>query len=146
MGQNVNCKEKKEREKYVQSLHTFSVNKESSSNYSVWFIDIGAKQDKLYLLIPELPQDIDRLSWVANHLPLDEGDVETWGVVVDKLKQEHLHGQTVLIIRAGPRDLCFQGSDPWKRKMLRLDILCSGGFSDIHKKLRSVVFLTTNLI
>lgn len=48
--------------------------------------------DKQYLLVPVLSQKINRLSRVAGSFPFGEGDVETRGVIVDKLKEEHLQG------------------------------------------------------
>lgn len=43
---------------------------------------------------------------MANRLPFEESDVETRGVIVDELKEEHLHGQAVLVVGLGPGQLC----------------------------------------
>lgn len=67
--------------------------------------------DKLYLLVTVFSQEINRVSGIANCFPFGEGDVETGGVIVDKLKEEHLQGQAVLVVRLGPRKLCYCASD-----------------------------------
>ncbi len=36
----------------------------------------------------------------------EEGHIEAGGIVVDKLEQEHLHGQPVLILEVGLWDFC----------------------------------------
>lgn len=67
--------------------------------------------DELYLLVTVLSQEIDRLSRIANHFPFGEGDVETGGVIVDELKEEHLQSQAVLVVCLGPRELCYCAAD-----------------------------------
>lgn len=67
--------------------------------------------DKLYLLVPVLSQEINRVSREANCFAFGEGDVETGGVIVDELKEEHLQSQAVLVVRLGPRKLCYCVSD-----------------------------------
>lgn len=67
--------------------------------------------DKLYLLITVFSQEINGISGIANCFAFGEGDVETGGVVVDKLKEEHLQGQAVLVVRLGARKLCYCASD-----------------------------------
>lgn len=62
--------------------------------------------DKLYLLVPVFSQEINRFSRKADCFPFGKGDVETGGVVVDELKEEHLEGQAVFVVRFGPWKLC----------------------------------------
>lgn len=67
--------------------------------------------DKPYLFVTVLSQEINRVSRKANCFPFEEGDVETGGVIVDELKEEHLQGQAVLVVCLGPRKLCCCASD-----------------------------------
>lgn len=67
--------------------------------------------DKQYLLVPVFSQKINRVSRKADRFPFGEGDVETGGVIVDELKEEHLQSQAVLVVRLGPRKLCYCVSD-----------------------------------
>lgn len=67
--------------------------------------------DELYLLVSVLSHEIYGRSRKANRFPFEEGDVETRGVIVDELKEEHLQGQAVLVVRLGPRKLCCRASD-----------------------------------
>lgn len=67
--------------------------------------------DEPYLLISVLSHEIHRRSRKANRFPFEEGDVETRGVIIDELKEEHLQGQAILVVRLGPRKLCCHVSD-----------------------------------
>lgn len=62
-----------------------------------------------HLLVPQTAAFAKHVHIVAgktDKLALKEGNVEAGGIVVDKLEQEHLHGQPVLILRVGFGDLC----------------------------------------
>lgn len=62
-----------------------------------------------YLFIPQfapLAKHISIISRIADKLALKEGHVEAGGVVVDKLEEEHLHRQLVLILQVGLRNFC----------------------------------------
>lgn len=69
----------------------------------VW---IFLQETEYHLLIPIFSQEINRFSRVADYFSFYKSDVEARGVVVDKLKQEHLHRQAVLVVSSGPRKLC----------------------------------------
>lgn len=66
--------------------------------------EVNKKQ--AYLFVTVLSHDVNRVSGEADRFPFEKGDVETGGVIVDELKQEHLQGQTVLVVRLRPRELC----------------------------------------
>lgn len=91
--------------------------------------------DKLYLLVPELSQEINRLPGIANRFSFDKGDVETRGVIVDKLKEEHLQGQAVLVFCLGPRKLCYCVSD---KKGLRIKPGSSRERAEVQSQLTKV--------
>lgn len=69
------------------------------------------KKSATHLFITVLSQDINRVSRKADRFPFEEGDVKAGRVIVDKLKQEHLQGQTVLVVRLCPRELCRSAVD-----------------------------------
>lgn len=58
---------------------------------------------------------------MADCFSFNKGDVEAGGVVVDELKQEHLHRQAVLVVSHGPRELCCpitNKNDVWLNRAL----------------------------
>lgn len=57
---------------------------------------------RVTLFVSVFAQPVHRVPRIADKFALEECDVEAGGVVVDKLEQEHLHGQAVLIISLGP--------------------------------------------
>lgn len=62
-----------------------------------------------YLFIPQfapLAKHISIISGIADKLSLKKGHVEARRVVVDKLEEEHLHCQFVLILQVGLWDFC----------------------------------------
>lgn len=71
----------------------------------------GRNKQQAYLFITVLSQDINRLSRKADCFPFEEGDVKAGRVIVDELKQEHLQGQTVLVVCLCPRELCHSAGD-----------------------------------
>lgn len=73
--------------------------------------DDGKKKEEAYLFVTVLPQDVNGISGKADRFPFEEGDVKAGGVIVDKLKQEHLQRQTVLVVRLCPRELCHSAED-----------------------------------
>lgn len=65
------------------------------------YLDIG------YLFIPQfapLAKHVNVVARIADKLALKEGHIEAGGVVVDKLEEEHLHCQLVLILQVGLGD------------------------------------------
>lgn len=68
-------------------------------------------KEEAYLFVTVLSQDVNRLSRKANRFPFEEGDVKAGRVIVDELKQEHLQGQTVLVVCVCPRELCHSAVD-----------------------------------
>lgn len=71
---------------------------------------VGATEEtkkEAYLFVTVLSHNINGVPRKADCFPFEKGDVETGGVIVDELKQEHLQGQTVLVVRLCPRELCW---------------------------------------
>lgn len=68
------------------------------------------QQGVVYLLVPEAAQSVVEhvcvFTRVTNKLSLEECHIEAGGVVVDKLKEEHLDCQPVLILQMGLWDFC----------------------------------------
>ena len=52
-----------------------------------------------YIFIPEIANNIDVGTGVANKLPLEEGNVDDGGVEVDELEDEHFERQVVVEVR-----------------------------------------------
>lgn len=62
-----------------------------------------------HLLVPQpapFAKHVLVLAGKTDKFSLKESNVEAGGVVVDKLEQEHLHGQPVLILMVGFGNLC----------------------------------------
>lgn len=62
-----------------------------------------------YLFIPQVApfaKHISIISRIANKLALKESHIEAGGVIVDKLEEEHLHSQFVLILQVGLWNFC----------------------------------------
>lgn len=68
-------------------------------------------KEAAHLFVTVLPQDVNGISRKADCFPFEEGDVKAGRVIVDELKQEHLQGQTVLVVRVCPRELCHGAVD-----------------------------------
>lgn len=62
-----------------------------------------------HLLVPQaapFTKHVCVITRVTHEFAFEEGHVEAGGVVVDKLEQEHLHRQLVLVLQVGFGDLC----------------------------------------
>lgn len=67
------------------------------------------QQRALYLLVSQAAEFVEHVLVVArvtDKLALEEGHVEAGGVVVDKLKEEHLDRQPVLVLQVSLGDFC----------------------------------------
>ena len=51
-----------------------------------------------YIFVPEIPNNIDVGTGVANKLPLEEGNVDDGGVEVDELEDEDFEGEIIVEI------------------------------------------------
>lgn len=66
---------------------------------------------QVYLFISQptpFAEHVGIFARVTHKFALEKGDVEAGGIVVDKLEEEHLHCQLVLILHMGFRNLCGQ--------------------------------------
>ena len=61
---------------------------------------------KAHLLVPQFAEHVRVVTGMTHKFAFEEGHVEAGGVVVDKLEQEHLHGQPVFILQVGLWDFC----------------------------------------
>lgn len=59
-----------------------------------------------YLFIPPVVEHVRIIPRVTHKFSFEECHIETRRVVVDKLKEEHLHGEPVLILKVGSWDFC----------------------------------------
>lgn len=65
--------------------------------------------DDWYLFVPQsapLAKHVGIIPRIADKLALKESHIEAGGVVVDKLEEEHLHRQLVLILQVGLGNFC----------------------------------------
>ena len=51
-----------------------------------------------YIFVPEIPNNVDVGTGVADKLPLEEGNVDDGGVEVDELEDEDFEGEIIVEI------------------------------------------------
>lgn len=72
-----------------------------------------------YLLVSQrAAEHVHVFPRIAHELSLEEGHVEARGIIVDKLEEEHLHGQLVLVLQVSLWDFCNARKNPftWNRR------------------------------
>ena len=62
-----------------------------------------------YIFVPEIPNNIDVGTGVANKLPLEEGNVDDGGVEVDELEDEDFEGEIIV-------EIWLSSVHLWKKK------------------------------
>lgn len=93
------------RGRLLKEIHLSSVHTVTFMNI-VFGVSVQERARKTHLLIPQFAKHVWVVTRITHKFSFEEGHVKAGRVVIDKLEQEHLHGQPVLILEVGFWDFC----------------------------------------